>query len=173
MNPTSASISMDEDPDVASVIQEMNSLQPPQPSPQQQQQLLQQQMQQQLMQQQMQQQLQQQQMQQQLQQQQMQQQAYQQPSQQFQKQAQPILPVPPTSSATSFIESLKEKYINQVVLKRALAAGAVALVIYYPNDLGFVYGKIPYLEKLAPYEKFVRALLVAIFIYILFIQLNI
>lgn len=152
MNPTSSSISMDEDPDVASVIQEMNTL-----SPQQNQQLQQQQ------------QMQQQQMQQQQMQQNQQRMQQQRPQQQQEYQYTPEI----QKKQTSMIQNLKDKYINQVILQRALAAGVVALVVYYPNDLGFVYAKIPYLEKLASYEKMIRALLVALFIYVLFVQLNI
>ena len=155
INQQSSSMSMDDDPDVDSVIQEMNNMSSSQKEPDQQAIMQQRQMQQQ------QQQLQQMQQQQQL----------QQMQQQLQNQNKVNnfqLPGQPLGSSL-----LKNNLIDKVLIQRALASAFVAFVVFYPADLNFLYEKYTYLNYLSPYERIVRALLLALFLYILFLKLNI
>lgn len=154
VNQSVSSISLDDDPDVASVIQEMNNISQPQQKEQQNHQQNQQIMMQQLQQQQMQQQLQQ------MQQQQMQQQMQQKHN--FQLPGQPINK-----------SILQNKFIDQTIAQRALAAAFVAFIVFYPFDLNFIYEKYTYLKCMSSYERIVRALLLAALLYILFVKFNI
>lgn len=57
--------------------------------------------------------------------------------------------------------------------KRAIICAVVALVIFYPFELGLIYEKVPFLTKIQPYERAIRALLLAVLIYVLLLKLNI
>ena len=151
----SSSMSMDDDPDVASVIEEMNNISQPPPFPPQQQQPSNNQDQIQKLQQQLYMQ------QQQIQQQQMQNQQQQQMQQQQQQQQ-------TTSSSFNLT-----KIIDVNIAQKAFAAAFIALIVFYPKELGILYEKFPILEKIAPYERIVRAILLALLFYVLFIKLNI
>ena len=146
INQQSSSMSMDDDPDVDSVIQEMNNMSSSQKEPDQQAIMQQRQMQQ-------------------------QQQQLQQMQQQLQNQNKVNnfqLPGQPLGSSL-----LKNNLIDKVLIQRALASAFVAFVVFYPADLNFLYEKYTYLNYLSPYERIVRALLLALFLYILFLKLNI
>lgn len=57
---------------------------------------------------------------------------------------------------------------------RAAVAALVALVLFYPESLSSVYGKIPTLgSHLEQYDKLVRALLLAVLLYVLMWKLNV
>lgn len=152
----SSSMSMDDDPDVASVIEEMNNIsQPPPPLPPQQQPRQQSNNQDQI--QKLQQQLY-------MQQQQIQQQQLQNQQQMQQQQQQQ------ETSSSSFNLT---KIIDVNIAQKAFAAAFIALIVFYPKELGILYEKFPILEKIAPYERIVRAILLALLFYVLFIKLNI
>ena len=65
------------------------------------------------------------------------------------------------------------KYYDLPTAKRAVICALVALVIFYPFELGLIYEKVPFLNMLQPYERAVRALLLAALIYVLLLKLNI
>lgn len=64
-------------------------------------------------------------------------------------------------------------WLDILVAKRAAMCAIVALVLFYPFEFGFVYEKIPMLAKMQPYERAVRAVLLAVLLYVLMWKLNI
>ena len=143
----------EEDPIVNEVINEMER----EFSNTRQQQMQQQQMQQQQMQ------MQQPQMQhQQMQQQQMQQQQMQQPQQQMQQPQ--FLFQKPKESLFSF---------NKTHAQYAIIASVAAFLLFYPCNTDLIYNRISYLQKLEPYDRVVRTILLIVLLYILLWKFNI
>jgi len=62
--------------------------------------------------------------------------------------------------------------IDKALAQRALIVSALAFVIFYEHDLSHLYAKISFLEKFVAYDKFIRAALLAVVIYLLFWKFN-
>ena len=54
----------------------------------------------------------------------------------------------------------------------AILASALAFAIFYPIDTEFLYEKVSILSKLAPYDRLIRTLLLAVLFYILLWKLT-
>jgi hypothetical protein len=80
-------------------------------------------------------------------------------------------PMPQQRTQTQSFDSFYG--INKKSAQTALIVSFVAFVFFYPVDTDFIYQKATILNKLAPYDRFIRALLLAIFLYILITKLNI
>lgn len=78
----------------------------------------------------------------------------------------------PTPSPT-ISSHAPSSYIDIAVAKRATICAVVALVLFYPFETGMIYEKLKFLAQLQPYERVVRALLLAILIYVLLLKLDI
>lgn len=72
---------------------------------------------------------------------------------------------PPSSSVSKF-------GLDMDLLKRAGIVALLALVIFYPTDLSSLYDRSPYLQKLAPYDKIVRAIVLLVIVYIIMSKFN-
>lgn len=81
------------------------------------------------------------------------------------------MPMPQQRTQTQSFDSFYG--INKKSAQTALIVSFVAFVFFYPVDTDFIYQKATILNKLAPYDRFIRALLLAIFLYILITKLNI
>lgn len=64
-------------------------------------------------------------------------------------------------------------FVEKEHLIRAAVAGIVAIVLFYPDSLEEVYGKVPGIgSKLQPYDKVIRALLLVVLLYVVLWKLN-
>ncbi len=74
---------------------------------------------------------------------------------------------------SSYMDDNKTELFNEKNIKRSLIIALLGFVLFYPFELGLIYQKVPFLEKMAPYERFVKACLFAVLIYVLLTILNI
>jgi hypothetical protein len=72
-----------------------------------------------------------------------------------------------------FVAKLKSIGINKDQLQLAFLASAIAYLVFYPIETDFIYQKIEKLSVLAPYDRVIRALLLALLFYVIFWKLNI
>jgi hypothetical protein len=89
----------------------------------------------------------------------------------------PAYPVAPPAAPQQFnmhlMSSMQKPYFDLPIAKRAAICAIVALLIFYPFELGFVYEKVPMLARMQPYERAIRALLLAVVLYALMWKFNI
>jgi hypothetical protein len=57
--------------------------------------------------------------------------------------------------------------------KRAAIVAVIAFILMYPSDLTHLYAKVPVLLKFATYDHWVRMLMLAVVLYVLFWKLKI
>lgn len=67
----------------------------------------------------------------------------------------------------------KHAWLDVKALQKAGIFAAVAVLIFFVDDLSVIYGKHTILQKLQPYDKLVRGVLVAVIFYILLWKLKI
>lgn len=65
------------------------------------------------------------------------------------------------------------EYISKENAQRAILAAFIAGAVFYPNELGFIYAKIPYLKNIDQYDRILRTIFLAVTFYVLLIKLNI
>ena len=65
------------------------------------------------------------------------------------------------------------EYISKENAQRAILAAFIAGIVFYPNELGFIYAKIPYLKNIDQYDRILRTIFLACAFYVLLIKLNI
>jgi hypothetical protein len=64
--------------------------------------------------------------------------------------------------------------LDKTIATRAFVAALVALVLFYPESLGGVYAKVPGIgAHLEQYDKLVRAVLLAVLLYVIMWKLEI
>ena len=76
----------------------------------------------------------------------------------------PVIPPPQVFSQLPQ-PPVGKPFIDTAIAKRATICAIVALVMFYPFETGVIYTKIPMLANMQPYERAVRAILLAITIY--------
>ena len=65
------------------------------------------------------------------------------------------------------------EYISKENAQRAILAAFIAGAVFYPNELGFIYAKIPYLKNIDQYDRILRTIFLAVAFYVLLIKVNI
>ena len=75
---------------------------------------------------------------------------------------------PPTSPHNSV-----KDWINTQSAKRALIVAFIAFCIFYPVDTGVLYTKAEFLGRFEPHDRIIRALLLAVLLYVIMTHLNI
>jgi len=63
-------------------------------------------------------------------------------------------------------------YIDTSLLKRAFIAAFIAFIIFYPCEFGFIYEKYNMLKTAQPYERVIRALLLAVLLYVIMLKMD-
>ena len=64
-------------------------------------------------------------------------------------------------------------WLDSDLAKRAAAAAIIALFVFYPADLSALYQRFSILNSLADYDRVIRALVLALVLYIVFWKLDI
>lgn len=76
-----------------------------------------------------------------------------------------VTPVMPSSSAKTWFDTEHAK--------RAAIVAVVAFIMLHPYDLSQLYEKIPMLYRVASYDRYIRVVVLAVALYVLFWKLNI
>lgn len=69
-------------------------------------------------------------------------------------------------------KSQNKAWIETEHAKRAAIVAVIAFVMLHPYDLTSVYEKIPMMNRVAAYDRFIRVLLLAVALYVLFWKLD-
>jgi hypothetical protein len=83
-------------------------------------------------------------------------------------------PVPayPSPVVVSPISKEPTGWIHTDSAKRAALVAVIALVLFYPQDLSPLYGRAPFLARLGDHDRLVRAVFLALILYVLFWKLD-
>lgn len=85
-----------------------------------------------------------------------------------------MMPVPTQSFVIkkSGGSSLMDKWVNHEIMQRAAIIGIMSLVMFYPKTMEYIY-TIPKLAFLEQFDIFVRAIALAIIVYVASIQFDV
>lgn len=68
---------------------------------------------------------------------------------------------------------IPQGWIDKKAGQRALIAAIIAFALFFPDDLSAFYNKIPILSRLANYDRIIRALVLAVVLYLVFWKVEI
>lgn len=73
--------------------------------------------------------------------------------------------IPPSAPAS--------KWVDTESAKRAAMVAVIALVLFYPEDISALYARVPFLGRFSQYDRVIRAVALAVVLYVVFWKLDI